>query len=106
MKALKRVQVKELGSVSEWVFPLEKALETALESMGLEKESDLVLHLASPKVQELEKELAQALGLAKAQVSELVSESELEKVSESGWVQELVLAEEQVEVLEPLTEKE
>lgn len=33
VKHLKRVQVMEKGSVEEWVFPLEKELEKALESL-------------------------------------------------------------------------
>ena len=33
VKHLKRVQVSETGLVQEWVFPLEKALERALEEL-------------------------------------------------------------------------
>ena len=54
VKHLKRAQVQEKGLVEEWVFPLEKALEMALESLQAEAkaqvqekaqapESDLVL---------------------------------------------------------------
>jgi hypothetical protein len=71
VKHLKRAQVLESGSVSEWVFPLEKELEKALESLR-----------AMEKAQALAQETVQG------QVTPLVLAEEKVEVLESGWVQD------------------
>jgi hypothetical protein len=54
VKHLKMAQVQEMGTVEEWVFPLEKALEMALESLQVKE---------SQKVQVKPLETAQGKGL-------------------------------------------
>jgi hypothetical protein len=68
VKHLKMAQVKESGSVEEWVFPLEKELVRALESLRVK---------GSQKAPVKEK----------PQVSHLVMAEEMVEVleSEKGW---------------------
>ena len=51
VKHLKTVQVKEFGMAEDWVFPLEKELERALESL---RASQLQKAMAQVKAQDSE----------------------------------------------------
>ena len=62
VKHLKLAQVKESGTVEEWVFPLEKELEKALESLTLKAQAK-----AQAKAQESAQVKVQ--GLVKAEES-------------------------------------